>query len=219
MAEIVIYGAGAVAEMAHYYFTRDSEHTVVAFAVDRAFLREDAYKDLPVCPAEDVVQTYPPESFKMFVAMGYAGMNRRRAERYRWAKAQGYELPTYISSRCSYLSDEIPGDNCLIMEDNTIQPFVCIGSDVILWSGNHVGHSTVIEDHCFVTSHVVMAGHCRIGAYSFLGTNCSIRDQVTIAEQTLVGMGVAITQDTQPKEVYLTPRPIKSNRSSDDIEI
>jgi sugar O-acyltransferase (sialic acid O-acetyltransferase NeuD family) len=219
VAKIIIYGAGAVAEMAHYYFTTDSEHEVVAVTVDRQFLDKANFKGLPVCAADEVVTSYPPQRFKMFVAMGYAGMNRPRAERYQWAKQQGYELPTYVSSRCSLLTDEPIGDNCLIMEDNTIQPFVRIGSDVILWSGNHLGHNAVIEDHCFITSHVVIAGYCRIGAYSFLGGNASIRDGVTVAQQTLVGMGATIMGDTQPKEVYLAPRAVKSRRSSDEVEI
>ena len=32
----------------------------------------------------------------------------------------------------------------MIMEHNTIQPYVTIGENTILWSGNHVGHHTQI---------------------------------------------------------------------------
>ena len=35
MSELVIVGSGVTARMAHYYFTRDSEHKVIAFTVDQ----------------------------------------------------------------------------------------------------------------------------------------------------------------------------------------
>jgi NDP-sugar pyrophosphorylase family protein len=47
------------------------------------------------------------------------------------------------------------GENCLVLEDNTIQPFASIGRNVTLWSGNHIGHHAQIRDHCFIASHVV----------------------------------------------------------------
>ena len=58
------------------------------------------------------------------------------------------------------ISPRPPGDNCFILEDNTVQPFVTIGNNVTLWSGNHIGHDSVIEDDCFISSHVVVSGTC-----------------------------------------------------------
>ena len=36
---------------------------------------------------------------------------------------------------------------------------VRIGNDVVLWSGNHIGHDSTIGDHCFIASHVVVSGN------------------------------------------------------------
>ena len=36
MAKIVIFGAGDIARLAHFYFTTDTNHEVVGFTVDRA---------------------------------------------------------------------------------------------------------------------------------------------------------------------------------------
>lgn len=68
------------------------------------------------------------------------------------------------------------GDNCFVFENQTIQPFVKIGNDVIIWSGNHIGHHSMIGDHCFISSHVVISGNVKIEPYCFLGVNSSIRD-------------------------------------------
>jgi UDP-3-O-[3-hydroxymyristoyl] glucosamine N-acyltransferase len=131
----------------------------------------------------------------------------------------GYTLASYVSSRCSFLTDEPLGDNCFILEDNTIQPFVTIGNDVTLWSGNHIGHDSVIEDHCFVSSHVVISGHVRVGAYCFLGVNATLRNSITLAPRTLVGAGALLMKDTQEGDVYVAGRTARFPRTSDQVDL
>jgi sugar O-acyltransferase (sialic acid O-acetyltransferase NeuD family) len=219
MARLVIFGAGDIARLAHYYFATDSSHEVAGFVVDAAFRTADTFLGLPLSDAEDAVARYPPDEYSMFVALSYAKMNRLRAAKYAAMKAAGYHLQSYVSSRCSYLAQTPPGDNCFILEDNTVQPFVTIGNDVTLWSGNHIGHDAVIEDHCFITSHVVVSGYVRVGARSFLGVNATLRNSITLGEQTLVGAGAIIMKDTAPKSVYLPERARLFQKTSDEIEL
>lgn len=219
MAELVIFGAGDIAKLAHYYFTTDSEHKVIAFTVDKAYRRADTYLGLPLVDFDDVTRIYPPQSYKMFVALSYAKMNKVRAEKYYQAREAGYGLVNYTSSRCSFLTDYPIGDNCFILEDNTIQPFVRIGNNVTLWSGNHVGHDTIIEDHCFISSHVVISGHVHIQPYCFIGVNATLRNAVTIARETLVGAGAVIMKDTIEKGVYLSQQANLFPKSSDEVEL
>ena len=219
MAKLVIFGAGDIARLAHFYFTRDSEHEVAAFTVDQKYRQADTFLDLPLVPFEEVANTYAPGEYKMFVALSYARMNKLRQEKYQQAKANGYELVSYVSSRCSFLTDHPIGDNCLILEDNTIQPFVKIGNNVTLWSGNHIGHDAIIEDHCFITSHVVVSGYVRVGTRSFIGVNATLRNSITIGEQTLIAAGAIIMKDTKPKGVYMPERAKLFDKTSDEIDL
>ena len=219
MARLVIFGAGDIARLAHHYFTHDSPHEVAGFVVDRAYRSGDEFLGLPFADAEDVTQRFPPGEYAMFVAISYVHMNAVRAEKYATMKAAGYQLLSYVSSRCSYLSATPPGDNCFILEDNTIQPFVRIGNNVTLWSGNHIGHDSTIEDHCFITSHVVVSGHVRVGTRSFIGVNATLRNSITIAPQTLIGAGAIIMKDTKEKGVYMPERAKLFSKSSDEIEL
>jgi sugar O-acyltransferase (sialic acid O-acetyltransferase NeuD family) len=219
MADIVIFGTGDIARLAHFYFTRDSEHDVAAFCVDSAYKESDEFQGLPVVAFESVADRYPPDAYKMFVALSYAKMNKLRAEKYFAAKALGYELVSYVSSRCSYLTDTPVGDNCFILEDNTVQPFVRIGNDVTLWSGNHIGHDSVIEDHCFLASHIVVSGYVTIGPYCFVGVNATLRNSITIAAETLVGAGAIIMGDTAERSVYVPARTEVFKKTSDQIKL
>jgi sugar O-acyltransferase (sialic acid O-acetyltransferase NeuD family) len=219
MAQLVIFGAGDIARLAHLYFTRDSDHQVAAFTVNAEYRTGNSFQDLPLVDFEDVTLRYPPEEFRMFVALSYARMNRLRAEKYFNAKEKGYELLSYVSSRCSFLTDHPIGDNCFILEDNTVQPFVRIGNNVTLWSGNHIGHDATIDDHCFLASHIVVSGYVHIRSYCFLGVNATIRNSIEIAAETLIGAGAVIMKDTVEKGVYLPQRAELFKKKSDEIEL
>lgn len=216
-SKIVVFGTGSFAQLAYFYLTHDSEHEVVAFTVNKAHLTEDELLELPVVPFEQVEQEFPPDSFKMYVAVGYRKVNRIRAARYEEAKRKRYELISYVSSKCTHWGDTIIGDNCFILEDNTIQPFVTIGNNVVVWSGNHIGHHGTIGDHCFITSHVVISGHVRIGPYSFLGVNATIRDSINIGEACVIGAGALIMKSTNDRQVYIGSRTDPDLRASDQI--
>ncbi len=60
MRDLVIFGTRNFAEIAHYYFTHDSPHRVVAFSVDGAYLESPTFAGLPVVPFEEVSRHYPP---------------------------------------------------------------------------------------------------------------------------------------------------------------
>ena len=219
MARLIIFGAGDIARLAHFYFTRDSEHDIVAFTVDSQYCKGETFLDLPLVPFEKVAMLYPVSEYKMFVALSYARMNKLRAAKYHQGKEKGYELVSYISSRCSFLTDYPVGDNCFILEDTIVQPFARIGNNVTLWSGSHVGHDTVIEDHCFLAPHSVVSGWVRIRNNCFIGVNATLRNSITIAPETLVGAGAVITNDTAERGVYLPGRAQLSSRESSEFEL
>lgn len=219
MARVVIFGAGDIARLAHFYFSRDSPHEVAAFTVDGAFAKTERFHDLPLVPFEELTRRYPPGEFALFVALSYARMNRLRAEKFEAARALGYELVSYVSTRCSYLTEAPVGRNCFILEDNTVQPYVRIGDDVTLWSGNHIGHDSVIEDHCFISSHVVVSGHCRIAPYCFIGVNATLRNGITVARSTLIGAGAVVMEDTVAEGVYVPQRAQLIARKSGEVDL
>src|SRR5437879_6340721 len=97
--KIAIVGAGEFAEIAYEYFTYDSPYQVVAFSVERAFLKDAVLLGLPVVPFEDIELHYKPEDVDVFVAVTYTKLNRVRARLFREAKRKGYKPVSYVSSR------------------------------------------------------------------------------------------------------------------------
>jgi sugar O-acyltransferase (sialic acid O-acetyltransferase NeuD family) len=216
MAKVVIFGTTDNGELAHYYLTTDSEHEVVAFTVDNEFMQEKYYKNLPVVPFEEIENYYPPSEYKLFIAIGYSKVNEIRENRYNLAKSKGYDCISYISSRASVFDNVEIGENCFILEDNTVQPFVKIGNNVVLWSGNHIGHHSVIKDHCFITSHVVISGRCVINERTFIGVNSTLRDHIEIGKENVIGAGSLMLKSTEDKAVYKLNAKAEASRITSD---
>jgi len=210
MSKVIVFGVGQIAEIAHFYLENDSQHDVVAFAVDKEYLAEKEFHGLPVIAYEDIVQTCPPSEYSLFIPISYKKVNKLRAEKFADAKSKGYKCVSYISSKAAYYNTPV-GENCFIFENNVIQPFTEIGDNCILWSGNHIGHHTVIEDHCFIASHVVVSGSVVVGECSFLGVNSTIRDNVIIGKENVVGAGSMILENTDDRAVF-SPKGTEKSR-------
>lgn len=200
---LVIFGAGDIAQLAHYYFSKDSDYKIAAFTVDVAHIAEKEFCGRPVVPFKEILNFFPPEEYDLFVALSYAKLNQVRKEKYLAAKGLGYSIASYISSRATILNEGKIGENCFVLEDNTIQPFVTIGNNVTLWSGNHIGHHSTIHDHCFIASHVVVSGGVEIGEQCFIGVNATLRDHIKIGDRCVIGAGTLILADAEAEGVYI----------------
>jgi sugar O-acyltransferase (sialic acid O-acetyltransferase NeuD family) len=211
-APIVIVGDGEFAEIAYEYFTHDSPYEVAAFAVERPYRLRDSLYGLPVVDFEDVEAKYPPARFRSFVAVTFTKLNRVRARLYRAAKAKGYTPVSYVSSRAFVWHNVTVGENCFVFEQNVLQHHVRVGDDVILWSGNHVGHRSVLHDHCFVASHAVISGYCEVGESCFLGVNCTLANNVTVARDCVIGAGAVIVRNTEAGKVYKGERAAEPSK-------
>jgi len=194
--KLIIFGDSAFAEVAYEYFTHDSDYEVVAFTVSEEFLKRTELFGLPIVSFETVFTLFPPGDCEMHVALVYNTLNRVRADFYSKAKQLGYKLANYISSKAFVWPNVVMGDNVFVFEDNTVQPFVKLGSNIVLWSGNHIGHHSVLGDHLFISSHVVISGFCTIGNFTFMGVNSTVGNNINIGVDCLIGAGCLIVKDT-----------------------
>jgi len=201
---LVIFGSAEIAQLARYYFDHDSNYRVMAYTVDDFCMDSEKEVDgLPIIPFSRIVDFYPPERYEMHVGLSYQKMNRLREEKYNQAKDAGYTLASYVCARSVFWADLKIGDNSFILENQTIQPTVKIGSNVVLWSGNHIGHGTHVDDHTYIASHVVISGHCRIGKRCFLGVNATVRDFCTIGDDCFITMDASVVRDVEAGSVVL----------------
>jgi len=217
MKKVIIFGVGNFAKLVHSYL-KNSSHEVVGFTVNNHMLKETNFLNLPVTPFENINKIFPPKDFCLFIAMGHTNMNKNRAKIFNECKKLGYELLTYIHPTSTIGEDVIIGENCLILENNVIQPFVTIGDDVIIWSNNVISHDVVIKEHCFIIHQVVISGYVTIESYCIIAANSTITNRITIARECIIGMGTLIMKNTVEKGVYAIGSSQRLPITSDKIK-
>jgi sugar O-acyltransferase (sialic acid O-acetyltransferase NeuD family) len=191
MSDIVIFGAGQIAEVATAYIDRHGPDRVVGFTVDRSHAKSETLHGRPIIPWEDLERRFPPGSVKLLGPLSYQRLNDFRRERHLEGKSRGYGFASFIHPQ-SHVYAEAIGENCFILENNVIQPFARIGDGVIIWSGSHIGHHAVVEDFCFLSSQVGLGGGAHIGAGSFLAGKAGVESGVAIGAACFIGTGAIV---------------------------
>lgn len=215
--DVVIFGTGGLASLAWYSLTHDSEFRPVAFTVDAGYLRHPTHEGLPVVGFDQLALRYPPETTAALVSIGYLQINGLRRARYEQAKAQGYRMIRYVSSRAYTWPELRPGDNCLIYEGAIIQPFASIGDDVIIRSGVHISHHCKVADHAFIAAGATLGGNVQVGEQAFIGLGAVIRDGIHIAERSFIGAGAVVIADTAADGVYVGNPARRLKRSALEV--
>lgn len=105
------------------------------------------------------------------------------------------------------------GDNNVIREGVTIhrgtvqdRSETTIGSNNLLMAYVHVGHDSVIGNHCILVNNAALAGHVWVGDWAILGGFTLVHQFCKIGEHSFTGMGSAIGKDV-PAFVMVTGNP------------
>lgn len=215
MKPVVVFGAHALAEVAVFYLTEVGGRKIAGYTIDAAYVETDSHEGLPLVAWEVLEARFPAGEYELFAPIGYAKVNMVRRDRFLDGKARGYDFTSFVHPKARHYGTPI-GENCFVFEDNVIQPFTRIGDNVVLWSGNHIGHHSVIDDHVFIASHVVVSGNCRIGPRCFLGVNSTIHDNRVLGEGCVVAAGAIVAENLPDLTVLQAPKSevarVPSNR-------
>lgn len=205
MSKVVLFGTGRGADVAFRFLKRDSDHEVCCFSTDSEYIERDTFHGLPVVPFESVEQRFPPDQYKFLILLGYQGMNGLRAEKYLAAKAKGYSFISYINSQFYRAEDLDVGENCFILDNQSISLDVKIGNNVVMWSSNHIGDLSTIGDHSWLASHVTVAAEVHVRPYCFLGIGAAIGNKLVLGQRTFVGANSLVVANTEENSVHVSP--------------
>lgn len=207
--QLVIFGAGKIAEAISYYFNREDEYEIVAYVVDDAFATKDQFLGKPLVKLSEVETNYSAKDYTIFVATGYQGINQLRAGKYDFFKQKGYSFASYVSPYVK--GDFTVGENTIVMDNAVVQPCVEFGDNVFVWGGAMVGHHAVIHNHCWLTGGCQIGGIVDLGASTFIGLGAVIGNEVKIGQKCMIGASTLTTKSLNDKTVLLVG-PTESHR-------
>ena len=202
MKEILIYGNGKIARILYHFIKK--KYKVSAFTVDENFIKTTYLEGLPLVPFKNIEKTHPKSEFDMIIGVGYAQMNNIREAKYLAAKEKGYEFINYIHPSVEIHENINIGENNIILDNVSIQPFSQIGNSNFLWSNAVLAHGCILGDTNWITSGVVVSGDSIIGSRCFLGVNATIGHSITIKNENFIGANTLITRNTNEKEVFIS---------------
>ena len=104
--------------------------------VDDKFIKKNKFMGKILVPISKPNRI--PETHKIFVAIGYTDLNQLRYKICGIKKRD--TVASYISSHASLIGKQKIGENCLILENTTIQTTAKGGNNVFIWSNNLIGH-------------------------------------------------------------------------------
>lgn len=217
--KLVIFGITELAQLAHFYYTHDSDYEVVAFVLDGNYIKENVFLGLPVVAFEDVETQYPPNEYAMYIAIGYTNLSELRKIKFYKAKEKGYTLASYVSSKSTTWPGLKVGENTFIMEDNTIMPFCEIGSNILIFVNNILSHHTIFKDHITITSHCAIGGNSVVEEQAFFGLNCTTRSNLNIGKGAIIGAAANVLNHVEAYSVMLGNPAKKIDKDSRDIKI
>lgn len=208
MKEIIIFGAGKIAEVLFDYVTQDSQKRVAAFCVDAAYRKSEQFLGLPLVAFEDAPRLFPPSQFEMLLAVGYHGCNDLRKHTYAQAGSAGYSFASYISSRAWIAQSAVIGEGSVILDGVSVEPHAHIGCNTMLWSHTVIGHHARIGHHVWAAAATVIGGGASVSDGCFLGLSASVGHEVTLGERCLVGANSFVGKNADAGSVLLSAEAV-----------
>lgn len=215
--KLIIYGIGDFAKLMQYYFESETEYQVVAFCVDKKYISNATYNNVPVISFEDISKTHPSTDCHMFIAIGYKSM-RSRSSIFRKVKDKKYHLASFLSKHAHYDDSNTIGENCILLQGSILEPFARVDDNSFINTGVIICHHAHIKSHCFIAAGSLVGGYSVIGFNCFIGFRASLAQKLRLADETLLGAHSLCLSNTQKHSMYIGA-PAKLISTHEDLGI
>jgi sugar O-acyltransferase (sialic acid O-acetyltransferase NeuD family) len=201
MRKLLIFGCGAMAKVAHYYFSKSGDFLVEGFIVDSEwFVDGQSYLGLPVFSLDNFEHSKGSLQYEIFIALGPKGNNGDRQKKCDLFRELGYALASYISPFARL--DSNIGDNCFIAGGAIINPFVKIGNNCFIFENAIVCSNAEVGSDCYLSPGSYVGSYAKVDSNCVLGANSTVMTQVMVARGTLVGANALVNRNTVLNGVY-----------------
>ena len=144
-----------------------------------------------------------PELFKKYtialITVGQIKSADLRVKLYLQTQKMGFELPTVISPRAYVSKNARLGAGTIVMHDSLVNAGAKIGNNCILNTKSLVEHDAIVEDHCHISTSSIVNGGTHVREKTFLGSNSTTKEYITIGKNSVVGVGEKVLSDFPEK--------------------
>lgn len=195
--KIVIVGCGERGREIKEFIERNDLFDVIGFSVNRQYINEDSFLELPVYPLEELDKFIDKDKVYTFVAVSqFNYLNRVKKKLYNYLKEHDYKVANLISPQAT-IHSPINGDGNIFYE------FSYIGEDAVIGSNNSFKPYSYIAHYCNVGNHnffgvgSILAGACKVGDQCFVGIKATAFQNVHIGNKCIIGACTVIKKNVK----------------------
>lgn len=204
--KVIIFGTTCFSIMLAEYVEKFTDDEVVCFTINEEYIKDNEIMGLPVIGFENIEKKYNTSEFKILNTVGYKEMNTIREKIFYEIEKKGFEVACFIHPSALINANEI-GTGNIILENVFIGPHTNIGNGNIIWNGVNISHDGNIGNfNCFGAS-TTLAGNVTVRNNCFFGINSSVKNELIVADKTLLGAGCFLNKNTKEEDVYITEKP------------
>lgn len=169
---------------------------------DPAVLRASLWRGIPVLGDDEVLASYPPETYALANGIGSARIPTVRMQIYQRMKAKGYFFPPLIARSAIVKSSAVIGEGAQIHAGAVVQTDAVVGENAVVNTRAVVEHECVIGLHSHVATGAILCGQVTLGACVHIGAGATVRQCTTIGENVCVGAGAVVTAAIDASGIY-----------------
>ena len=216
MIKLVLAGNAITAEILHAYLKNDRRYEVVGATVDDEFLAQGTLTGLESVGLSRLRETFPPDSYRILMAVGYNDLNRVRESLFLRLKNMGYAIETYVHPDARVYSRHPLGEGCVVLPSAVIEPHAQVGSNTMVWCNVTLAHHSQVDDNCWIAAGAVISGQARVSRNTFVGVKATVVNEVTVGDYNVIGAAALISKNTKSHTVHLARSAEPFRYSSDD---
>jgi len=192
--EISIFGAGGYAKEAYEIITASNNFSIKNFVVS------DDHYDYKTFMGHPVIKQSEFSKIKTSLVIAIGDVDTRKKIVDSLPREINYQTIIHPSA---IISPSLKiGVGSIISAHAVISIDVAIGEHAQINFHSSIGHDCNIGDFFTACPGARISGSCNIGNQVFLGTNCSLRQNLDIADKVNIGIGAVVLRDIDAQGTY-----------------
>ena len=191
MERLLIFGCNDFAELMCENICRGwskQDYQVEGFVIDDVYYTDSTYCGNKLYRYSDMGNYFAHEEISILVCIGYSKMNLGRKKVFGRLVQDGWKVASYFDKTAIVRTDDF-GIGNIVCDGANIGVKSKLGDGNIFYPSAVFAHHSVAGNFNFWAISASVAGHVVVGNRCFFGNNSSTRDNISIADETLVGAG------------------------------
>lgn len=209
---LAIYGSGGLGREVYDIANRrnavSSQWSKIIFIND--FTQSDDFRSTSMVAFTSILSS--ANKIECVIATGEPSV---REKLFNKVAEAGITFATLIDPHAQVSPFATLGKGTIVSEYSSIHCDVTIGENCLIQPYSNIGHDISIDDHSVMSSHCAPGGASRFGKRVYVGMHASIKENLTIGDDAIVGMGAVVFRDVVAGSVVVG-NPARVTKGSDD---